>query len=546
MNAEATQQNEPVPLTLKLSEDERQVLGVIPAGNGITPLKAVDVKRLLKTEGYAQWRWLDTGIAKVCSLLGKSPDNQEVPVAECLDGELNISVSKDALQAFMSITPPQGGKPVDRQMIQQALEERGINHGILPSALRAEVMDKQLIAQGEPAVDGDDTRFESLLPQAPDKRPTIKADDTVDYREIGAFITVEAGDALMRKHPATPGTNGCDIHGNVLTAKPGRELPFASKLSGTEVDSEDLDLLRASIGGQPQIVDRGMTVNPVIRVDNVDLSTGNIHFDGTVNVRGDVAEGLHVHATGDIYVSGMVEGADLVAGGDIAVSRGVVGRGEVKKRVNDQGRGIASLKSGGSIKARFIEHAIVEAKNNITVGELVSHSELTAFNFIVVGKKGSKKGHIIGGTIKATVSVAAQVIGSPANVVTVIEVGGDPKLHDEIRHRERELAETDREYDRLTTLIGRLRSMNDEKSKQTLARVFATLKKLGDDSTQLRKQLAPLRSRYQLADKAKVQVGKHAYPNTTIFIGEVNTVVRERSEAGDYILSDNAIVFNFA
>ncbi len=543
MNTEATQQSEPVTLTLKLSEDERQVLGVIPAGNGITPLKAVDVKRLLKAEGYAQWRWLDTGIAKVCSLLGKSPDNQEVPVAECLDGELNISVSKDALQAFMSITPPQGGKPVDRQMIQQALEERGINHGILPSALRAEVMDKQLIAQGERAVDGDDTRFESLLPQAPDKRPTINADDTVDYREIGAFITVEAGDALMRKHPATPGTNGCDIHGNVLTAKPGRELPFASKLSGTEVDSEDLDLLRASIGGQPEIVDRGMTVNPVIRVDNVDLSTGNIHFDGTVNVRGDVAEGLHVHATGDIYVSGMVEGADLVAGGDIAVSRGVVGRGEVKKRVNDQGRGIASLKSGGSIKARFIENAVVEATNTIQVGELVTHSKLMAFNSITVGRKGARKGHIIGGTTKATLSITAQVIGSQANVPTVIEVGADPKLHDEIRKCEADLARQEPEYKKLSAVIARLRSKTNEPAKETLDRIFATLKQLDKDINKARQRLSRLKARYELIEKAQVNVGKQVYPNTQISIGDESTVVRHGTNAGSYALAGTRIAF---
>ena len=381
MNSEATQERVPATLTLTLSEDGRQVLAVVPAGNDVITVKPVDVKRLLKDEGYADWHALDVSIAQVCSLVGKSPETQEVPIAECLDGELNISVSKDALQAFLSITPPQGGEPVDETMVRRALEERDIHYGILPSALRAEVADKQLVAQGEAAVDGDDTRFESLLPEAPDKRPLINEDGTVDYREIGAFVTVDAGDALMRKHPPTPGTNGCDIHGNVLMARAGKNLAFASKLSGVEVDADDpADLLRASIGGQPEVVDRGMNVNPVIRVDNVDLSTGNIHFDGTVKIRGNVAEGLKVHATSDIYVSGMIEGAELEAGGDIVVSRGIVGRGEVRKKGGEQGCGIARLKSGGTVKARFIENAVVEATDTIQVGELVTHSELIALN----------------------------------------------------------------------------------------------------------------------------------------------------------------------
>ena len=542
-SSDETEYPRPSTISLELAEDEKQVLAVVRPGAGGTTLRAVDVKRMLKAEGYAEWRWLDTGIGKVCSLMGKAPESQEVPVAERLDGELNISVSKDALQAFMSITPPQGGKPVDRQMIQQALEERSIHHGILPSALRGEVMDKQLIAQGEPAVDGDDTRFESLLPEAPDKRPTVNADGTVDYREIGAFITVEAGDALMRKHPATPGTNGCDIHGNVLMAKPGRELPFASKLSGAEVDSEDPDLLLASIGGQPEIVDKGMNVNPVIRVDNVDLSTGNIHFDGSVNVRGNVAEGLQVHATRDIYVSGMVEGAELVAGGDIVVNRGVVGRGEVKKRADDHNRGIARLKSGRSVKARFIENAVVEATNTIKVGELVTHSRLMAFNAITVGRKGARKGHIIGGTTRATLSVTAQVIGSQANVPTVIEVGADPDLHDEIMKSETDLTRQDQEYKKLSTVIARLRSRTDEPAKETLDRIFATLKQLDKDINSARQRLGRLQGRYELIEKAQVNVGKQVYPNTEISIGDESTVVRHGTNAGSYARTGGRVAF---
>lgn len=545
MTVESAQSSPLDIISLKLSEDGRQVLAVIPAGEQVGALKATDLQGMLRAEGYAQWHQLDAGLTQACGMLGKTAEICEVAIAERLDGDLSINISDDAMQAFLTITPPQGGVSVDTLMIRHALNESNISHGIIESALQAEVREASLIAQGEPAHDGEDTRFDSLLPEVQDKRPKINDDGTVDYHEIGAFVTVRAGDALMRKRAPTAGRNGCDIHGKVIMAKPGKDLPFARKLSGAEVDAEDPNLLRASIGGQPEIIDHGMNVNPVMCVKSVDLSTGNIDFDGTVNIQGDVAENLRVRATGDILVSGTVEGAVLQAGGDITIGRGIIGRGETRDGAGDPSSSTAHLKSGASIKARFIEHAIVEAENNITVGELVSHSELTAFNCIVVGKEGSKKGHIIGGTIKATISVTAQIIGSRANVVTVIEVGGDPKLHDEIRKCERELWETSSEYDRLTTLIGRLRSMSDEKSKQTLARVFATLKKLGDDSALLRKQLARLRARYQLADKAKVQVGKHVYPNTSIFIGEVNTVVRERSEAGDYTLSGGSIVFNF-
>lgn len=546
MDSQTAQSTLPDTVSLKASDDGKQVLAIIPAGENVSALNAVELQKMLQAEGYGEWHTLEDAIAQVCGLIGQSDEALEVVIAECLDAEFSITVSDDALQVFLTITPPQGGRSVDTAMVQQALSEKGIRHGIIQAALETEAGEKVLIAQGEAAIDGEDTRFENLIPEVQDKRPKINDDGTVDYHEIGAFVTVSAGDALMRKHPPTKGTNGCDVYGKVIMAKAGKELPFTHKLSGAEVDAEDRNLLRASIGGQPEIVDHGMNVNPVMSVKNVDLSTGNINFDGTVNIQGDIAEGLKVHATGDILVAGMVEGAVLQADGNIVISKGVIGRGEIRTEEGGAGVGTAQLKSGGSIEARFIENAIVEAANNITVGELVSHSELTAFNCIVVGKKGAKKGHILGGTTKSTISVQAQVIGSQANVHTFIEVGSDPKLHDEIRNHERELAEKEGEYNKLTTLIGRLRSLSDEKSKQTLARVFATLKKTGEESKQLKKHLATLKARYQLTDKANVKVGKHAFPNVEITIGNCTTTVRERTEAGEYTLSDKNVVFDYS
>lgn len=545
MTSDATQPDSPDTVSLKLSDDDRRVLAIIPAGEQVTAVTAADLQLMLQTEGYGDWQTLDAGIAQACGLPGKSDQVQEVAIAECVDGQLSITVSDDSLQAFLTVTPPRGGEPVDVVMIRQVLGKLEISHGIIETALQAEVCERQLIAQGEPALDGEDTRFESLLPEVHDKRPKIKDDGTVDYREIGAFVTVSAGDALMRKHPRTTGTNGRDVHGKIIMARPGQELPFADHLSGADVDSEDPDLLRATIGGQPEVTDHGMNVNPVLTVRDVDLTTGNIDFDGTVNIQGDVVEGLRVRATGDIRISGTVEGATLQANGDIAISGGVIGRGELRNEAGDPGPDIAQLKSGGSITARFIENAIVEAANNITVADLLCHSELTAFNCIVVGKKGSKNGHILGGSTKATISITAQVIGSQAYIHTLLEVGSDPTLHQEIRRHERALADKEVERERLTTLIGRLDSATDEQSQQTLTRVFATLNRTDDDASQLGAQLTRLRARYQITGKARVEVGKHAYPNTSVCIGDASTVVREATGAGSYTLSDDTVVFNF-
>lgn len=55
-------------------------------------------------------------------------------------------------------------------------------------------------------------------------------------------------------------------------------------------------------------------VEPILRVAEVNMATGNIHYDGTVQVDGEVQHGMLVQASGDIIVSGTVDGGVLEAG----------------------------------------------------------------------------------------------------------------------------------------------------------------------------------------------------------------------------------------
>ena len=104
----------------------------------------------------------------------------------------------------------------------------------------------------------------------------------------------------MRRIPATPGIEGRTIKGAVIAPRPGRDEPFAAQLIGAEIDSADPNILKASVTGQPVRVPCGVMVEPVLRVPEVNLATGNIYFDGTVQVDGDVNNTMKVQASGDI------------------------------------------------------------------------------------------------------------------------------------------------------------------------------------------------------------------------------------------------------
>src|SRR6185436_13597582 len=111
------------------------------------------------------------------------------------------------------------------------------------------------------------------------------------------------------------------------------------------------NLLRALHGGQPVHTGNAVTVEKVLSLKNVSMATGNISFDGTVEVAGDVHPGMKLHASGDIVVKGIVEGAQLNAGGSIHVAGGVVAH--------------AVVHAGSSVSARFVENASIHAETTI-------------------------------------------------------------------------------------------------------------------------------------------------------------------------------------
>lgn len=535
-------------ISFRASDDNTQLIAVLPAGTAIPALNLAQLNKLLIEQGHSHWHLLNEGLAQVCSLLGKSDAASEIVIGDRLDGELAIKIADDATTVHLSVTAPIGGQPVSAAQVNQALAELEVTHGInqaaIAQALASNCVEHCLIAESTPPQHGEDARFESLITEAKDTRPQINDDGSVDYHEIGAFITVKAGDALMRKIPPTSGVNGVDVHGKVIPAKSGKDLAFSGKLTGVEIDADDRSLLRAGTGGQPEIVERGMNVSPVINIKEVDLSTGNIDFDGTVNIQGDVIEGMQIIATGDIIITGMMEGATLKAQGNIVVSKGVIGRGELRTATGEPGQGAALLSCEGSIEARFIENAIVQAGGNITVGELVSHSELSALNKIVVGKKGAKKGHILGGKTKAMLAIEAQILGSQANVKTMIEVGNNPELHAKAQQLSLAHEEKIEECAKLTTLINRLRGLTDDKSKAIMARALSTLTKYNDDLATIEQEKAQVETQDELTGSATVTVRKHAYPGVSITIGDKTHIVQDRTEAGSFVLEDKKIGFH--
>lgn len=397
------------------------------------------IERQLTLQEFDSYAVLEQGVQELIDRVNKSVSGSgKIRVAELKNAEVCIRIEGDS-KAYLTIVPPVGGAPASLDMVKKALAAQGIRHGFLLDAIRMAIISGEaedlLIAISDKPVDGEDTRFVCVLPEIKIRTPRISKKGKTDYRDLGDVTVVEPGQPLMRRIPATGGTQSKNIFGEPIETKPGVESSFADGLKGAKPSAEDPDLLVATEAGQPIIVERGVNIESTMSLAHVDLSSGNISFDGSVIVSGDVERGGRIHATGDITVRGMVESANLDAGGDIVI-RGVIIGTENKhtKKIEN-----ANIKATGSISAKGIEYANLCAENNVYVEDWVINSNICAVNEVIVGNVSASKGQIIGGKVSSGILVKAIRFGSNSGVSTIVEVGDTSKVREKLDHVNNEI-----------------------------------------------------------------------------------------------------------
>lgn len=414
----------------KLNADKSKLLATCrPVEFTDNNINAAQVYETIKALDMGNLYILDSAVAELVQEYLRGNKNKTIVVAERRDGQAIIYVDEHKLVAQLEIIPAFGGSPVGLPELKQALVSARVTSGlkkkVLNQCLKTGVADRVVIAEGAKVIQGKNTLFDTFVAEARDRRPKINADGSVDYRDFGQIVVVEKGTELVRRYPATLGKPGKDLMGNIIEPIPGVDLDFVSELNGVELSKTDGNLLIASKKGQPIITEAGVHIEDIMQVENVDLANGDIVFDGCVHVQGDVAANMNIEATGDVLIEGMVEAANISAGGDIIVRGSVIGRGEVfdqHGKINPQA---VLLKAKGSVSLNIVENVRVKSGDAIFVKELVSRCELTAFNEIIVGGVSSKAGKIVGGKIRSGILISANSIGSIAGTKTELEISDD-------------------------------------------------------------------------------------------------------------------------
>ena len=516
---------------LAFTADESHLYATISPASERSPLDLETLRGLIKQLGYGAWLLHEPELLALVAQYNAQLEAPEVLIGERRDASFSVEISEDAMQVWVDVLAAYVGKPTLPDEINLVLGKAGVAFGIdqaaVASACAATVDGRFLVASGRPAEDGEDTRFELLIEDARDRSPQVDELGLIDFRELGAIPTVSADQPLMRRIPSTSGTVGHNVRGEPLMPVPGNNAGFAEKMIGAYVAPEDSNLLRAVFSGQPVHFGNGVMVEQVLRVRNVNMASGNITFDGTVHVEGEILPGMKVHATGDIVVGGVVDGAELDAGGDVRISGGVI----AKSRVH----------AGGTVSARFAENAQIFAGVAIAIDDAALQCDMQANNQIVVGLKSPQRGRLAGGSARSMLLIRTPILGMNTGGVTHLVLGVNPVLDAEYQALLELIAKRRLEEDNLEKLVKHLTAKGDKTGM--LDRVKASWQQAIKEWAKLLPEREALEKKLALVAGAKVDVGVGVAGAIDMTFGNKAHRVRQSYEMGVFMAEGERLMF---
>ena len=441
--------------------------------------------------------------------LGK-PHRIVAPKANNQQEQVFVEISDDEMVAKVTVVPPQTENDHFTTIddVRDALKRRNIVYGIDETRM-AELSGKlsQIantrninepiemdIAFGSHVTNGEDARVEYFYKKSAEEEtqappPEESEDGRIDYRAAHKIDNVIKGSLLARKIPLTKGTPGMTVTGNTIAAKDGNDIDVSAG-KGVVVSPTNADEWVADTDGQVVVKDNKISVLALFEIPgDVNLSTGNIDFIGTVIVRGDVKDGFKVYAGEDIIVNGVVEGAELKCTGKLTIGGGLSG--------NDKAKVICA----GDANIKYIRNSIVEVGGSLKTAQAIMHSKVTVGKKITVA---GQKGVVVGGQLIAGEEVSAASMGSNFATPTEIIVGEAVGLRDELQKAEVELKAAVENLDKtkkgiqfLKDLQGKMGGSLPPDKKELLTKLTRAQFKLMADTKQLAEKKHDLEKKEQ-------------------------------------------------
>lgn len=444
---------------------------------------------------------------KRLSLLDQSSQEQEDTCSGRIQAEdFVITIEQNGMQAYISVLlekPEFIRKKITKNGLKEILAQSHICKGILEEKLEQIAAGNYgktpiLIAQGEIPHKGEDGWYEFFFRTDLNKKPKILEDGSADYQNVEWFEHVTKDQKIAYYHEAQEGTKGYKVTGEVIEARKGFEQ---SILTGKGFTLEqDRKTYYAAIDGKIELSGNNLEISRQMDLDEVTMATGNLEFDGSIYIKGDVGNGTTIKATDDVVIDGNVGAATIESGGRIVL----------KKGMNASGNGY--LKADKEIISKFFETVKVYSGGDIQVNSSLN-SELFAEGMI------HSQLILAGGRAYAEKGFKLTNVGNKAGLHTMLRIGASEQLLRDRKQLDENAFEVERQLQILKNSFADLQLKYPPERRNSMdvfKKIESAIYTRDQELSQIYEQKDAIEKKFQKANEARIVITGQAYEGTVI------------------------------
>lgn len=431
-----------------------------------------------------------------------------------------LDIAEDGMYATVRfISPTEAGARLSFDDFLRDLRLRNIVYGIQMGELQEHFQSEGVyckdivLAKGKTPTPGVDASIKYFFNTETHRRPMVKEDGSVDYFTLTTINQCKKGDSLAQIIPEVPGIDGSDIFGKRIKAKEPKRITL--KFGQNIGLSEDKRTIYSQVDGHVTLLEDKVFVSDVYVVKDVDVSTGNLDYQGSIQIDGNVTTNFEVKAGGNVIIEGLVEGAKIIAGGSITIGKGM------------NGAAGGMLKAGGDVMVKFLENARVVAGGFVHSGAIL-HSRVSAGTEVIVE---GKRGLIVGGYVQAARKIEAKSIGASMGATTILEVGVNPLIKTQFTRLQKTQADTVKTVQNAEVILANFKeklsrgTQFNEGQLKYMKSVASLVEEKSAELKELEVRLEKLRRMMETQKKAEIVVNSEMYPGTTLIISDATKTI---------------------
>lgn len=440
----------------------------------------------------------------------ETASREKAPATEP-EAQIIVRVLDKKMQAELSVPANFPPDAISQELLIAKLREAGVLISVDVMAQIEKILQRINDHPDQPA----EMRIEGTAPVAGENAsiewvegfdPTLsqqscgaEGDERVDHYNRKRYVTVENGALLGTIHAATPGEDGMDVTGQTLAATPGRDLSV--EMDGT-ITQRNMQLY-ANESGVVRY-DRGkLWIDKDLQIEShVDFSTGNIFFNGNVDIHRGIRDKFIVQASGSITSQGLVEAARLRSGQSIYLRGGMAAK--------ETGQVFA----GGDIEARYMDNVCGRVERDV-------HIDKGMFNcaFIVGGDLMIMRGGLAGGIQRVAGRVCLAELGAASGDRTVLVIGSMPDIEDALAmadHALEQMRDEIHNADEKLNMMHQMKAGRTASQKEELCEIMCERDMLAMNYERIEKKCSQLRDYLISKRKVDLTVERVIHPGTII------------------------------